>query len=335
MRFIILSPTQFILVAFIVSILSIYLIDPLYLNHNYILYFPVALLVVLSFSYLFSMKLFNDLFASIKLKECYGRKYMIVLILLVSFLEYGYFGLPVLGQIKYNEMGFPLLHHIAVSSWMLPLLLKGEESSLLSKMIILFALLNPILIFNRDLLLLTLYAMFFNYVLIRKISLLKALLVVSLTLVFFAILGYLRSPYGLATVKLPLSDFFYESNFIFQWVSLYLISPTFNFFNNLDTKEYTLFQSNINTFPESYNFYVQLDFFGFVFFYILIFSILFFVGYLMREYNRNFVLLYIYLHYQSIMTIFSNKFFTSHTVFVVILLVSFYLLGSHKKSLSS
>jgi hypothetical protein len=70
----------------------------------------------------------------------------------VLLLEAAYFGgLPIFGQVKYNEFGFPVLHHIVFAMWAAPVLAPRRSGLYLG-----VALLAAAVMFNRQMMLLAL-----------------------------------------------------------------------------------------------------------------------------------------------------------------------------------
>ena len=101
-------------------------------------------------------------------------KFVGLFILFINIAEFLLFGVPLLSLLGigkfviYAKYVLPLFHHIAVSSWLL-LFIKYKNKSI-EFLMHLFALLNPFLIVNRDLILLTYFTLFIKILLNNRKS---------------------------------------------------------------------------------------------------------------------------------------------------------------------
>lgn len=258
--------------------------------------------------------------------------YFGLLIIGVNFLEYIVCGTPIMfllgksGFISYSTYGLPLLHHIAVESWLLIFI--KSKSKVMNFCFFLFALINPIVIMNRDLLLLTFFSFIFSF-LLKNLKSSVPLLLIFLVVIGFSYMGKMRSGDALANTLLPIKSEFVKGNFIIQWVYVYVTSSWYNFLNNMGDKSYVLEFSNINVFPEAYSFFVRFDIVGFIFFYLVCFCVLIFFLHESQK-KKDFQILYIYFLYQSFMTIFGVKFFTTNSIFQVLLFYLVFIIRKNK-----
>ena len=244
-----------------------------------------------------------------------------VIIITVNIMEFVVFGVPFLKMlglpvkaVSYARFGFPLFHHIAVSSWMFVFF--KSKSKVINFLYKLIAFLIPLFIINRDLLLLTVFCFFIMLVMNKDYK--KILFLFIITLIVFTWLGGIRSGNALKQTVLPIKQNIYEYiNGVGLWIFSYLTVSWFNFSNNLTSKADYLFAENINTFPEVYRFYVYLDVLGFVLFFVIVFCLLVLVCKLFNK-KRGLSLIYVFMLYQALTTMFGYKIFISHSVFTVV-----------------
>lgn len=311
------NPTMFVFTNFFAAILSY--TGYIFTKHsNLNIYFFILIITF----FLFLIVLYKYLYKNIFNKEIFLSNFywhiLIKIIVLSNIIEYIYFGIPFLSllgigkTVIYAKYGLPLIHHIAVTSWLIIFIKK--------KCVLydIFACLNPILIMNRDLMLFTIFCLIIRNILNKRNSKF-VLLAIILVVILFVGLGNLRSgSSALSDTGLPIKSNIIKENNTLLWFFTYISCSYFNFFNNINTKTFNLEFLNINTFPEVYYWFVNLDFFGIYLFFISIFMLLvIFSRY--SVINESFKVLYIYLLYNSIMTLFGKKFFTTNTIFVVLL----------------
>ncbi len=232
-------------------------------------------------------------------------------------LEMAYFGVPLFGSAIYAEYGFPFLHHIAVFSWVLLFINFRIYEKLFFTV---FAFLNPFLIMNRDLLLLTGFVLFMALVLKGYVSFLRFFCFFVVFCVVFGVLGQMRSGYAMSLIELPMTFSLEELPPSISWPFLYLTSSTFNFVDNMFSDSIVLYEPLINVLPEYHVFYAM---FGGLGFFLYFFITLFIVFLSFLAIKRLSVFLFLFLLYQFMMgVVFSDKFYISHTLFVVLVFLS-------------
>lgn len=238
------------------------------------------------------------------------------LVVIVGISELAYFGVPLLGVANYAEYGFPFLHHIAVFSWVLLFISYAKYEKVFFAF---FAFLNPLLIMNRDLLLLTGFVLLMVLILKGYVSFLRFVCLLLFFCVVFGLLGQMRSGYAMSLIELPTTFALDELPSSISWPFLYLTSSTFNFLDNMFSDSIVLYEPLINVLPEYEFFYFMFGDSGFFLYFFLTFSIVF-VSYL--AFNKLSILLFLFLLYQFMMgVIFADKFYISHTLFVVLVFV--------------
>jgi hypothetical protein len=241
------------------------------------------------------------------------------LVIASSLIEYMVFGIPLIGDAIYIEFGFPFIHHLAVTSWLLIFIFKAESNKLLRRIFLAFALLNPLLMLNRDILLLTLFCIMTIYLEERKVRLRSLVLIMLLILMLFGLVGQIRSPYALSIISLPFS---FDSSMvpdIVMWPVIYITSSAFNMYFNLNFKSLDLYCDLINVFPEAYRWVADIGYFAFPTFYFFVMSGLTFFNKI-SSICGEFYPVYVYFVYQAYMSIFSVKVFTTNSFFVVMLI---------------
>lgn len=241
------------------------------------------------------------------------------LVIASSLIEYMVFGIPLMGDGLYTEFGFPFIHHIAVTSWLLIFIFKTESNIFLRKIFLAFALLNPLLMLNRDILLLTLFCIITIYLEERKLRLRSLVLIMLLVLMFFGLVGQIRSPLALSIVTLPFSFDRSLVPDIVMWPVIYITSSAFNMYFNLNFKSLDLYCELINVFPEAYRWVADFGYFAFPTFYFFVMCGLTFFNKI-SSICGEFYPVYVYFVYQAYMSIFSVKVFTTNSFFVVILI---------------
>jgi hypothetical protein len=215
-----------------------------------------------------------------------------------------------------------------VSSWLVLFAVGKTNKKKFNIFLLLFALLNPILMQNRDILLLTFYTGVVLLTINNKLSLFKLLVIGFFVILLFGILGIIRSPLGLqlALENLPLSiEYDTESVlFPFYWFLIYLTGSIFNSLY-LMAGNYTIYYENINAISEFMGWYRDLGFFGFIAFEVFLLAILV-VSLILIMKNSKFLAIYVYLNFQVIMTLFSKKVFLTNTLFTIAFILIFYVL---------
>jgi hypothetical protein len=234
---------------------------------------------------------------------------------MVSLLEYAYFGIPLLRRVIYAEFGFSFLHHVAVTSWLGVPLFFLLDRGLLRWLVLLFAFINPVLMMNRDALLLTIFVFLCSLAVFRGVPLRRVVAFSVIAVLSFAVLGEMRSPGVIATIELPFS--FEVDSPHARWLVIYTTSSLFNVYGNVLDLGVDLYDARINVFPEPYLWSVQagtlvagLVFYGFMFSVLTLLRI----G---AQRNLWLFLLLMYFLYQAYMTVFSVKFLTTNSAFVV------------------
>lgn len=250
-------------------------------------------------------------------------KLISIIVFFCTVLEFAYFGIPLFGQISYHKLGFTIIHHISVSSWVWVILAFGQSSRKIHALLLVAALINPVLMLNRDLLMLT----FFVIVALTsrqdiRISNKFIFLIFCVCFYVFSLLGEIRSPSGLELFQnnLPLSNF---SNSIFDfdkkllWPLIYFSGSIFNAANHLAGFQ-ALYYENLNAVSEFVRFYIYIGAFSPYIFYLGTTIFLLIMNKLSYK-SAYFDWFYIYAYYQFIMSIFSTKFYITNTLFVFLL----------------
>ncbi|EGO9659279.1 O154 family O-antigen polymerase [Escherichia coli] len=246
-----------------------------------------------------------------------------IIIILSSSVEYFKLGIPLFGHGIYAEFGYPFLHHVSVMSWLLLFTCNSFKNRIIFILVMVFAFVNPLLMINRDLMLLTCFVFIFILLGKRKVSLKPILILGSIFLFVFGLIGEYRSPGVIHTVDLPFSFNYEKMPATIAWLFLYFTSSSFNMYYNIKTLGLNLYASNINVFPEPY--YWSSFFDSFIFFSIVI--ILYFIlllsirHYLLTKKTSELTLaLYLYCIYQVYTGLFAVKVFNTHTLFVMLFL---------------
>lgn len=311
-----------------------------YFGYNYVInkstfivYFFVILFI--SFSIIIFYQNFSkqlSLKTNIYLSGTIWTFYFVIIIIcnLIEYISFGFPFISILGygkKIIYAQYGFPLIHHISVSSW-IGLFIKTKNQTL-NSFFCLFAIINPLLIINRDLLLLTFFCLFIIILLKNRNSLIPIILMIFVAIIF-GVLGNFRSGSALENTNLPILNDEIKSNSLLLWLFTYITSSWYNFFNNIISKSDILIYKNINTFPGVYYWFKNLDTMGIILFYYCNFLVLFFIDKLKNQ-IKEYQVLYLYILYQSFMTIFSNKIFKTNTLYTAMIFIFIMLLQHNKK----
>ena len=237
------------------------------------------------------------------------------LICLVGLSELLYFGVPLLGQVRYIDFGFSILHHIAVTTWLLIFInFKYKLENLIS---VIFAVIFPLLIFNRDVFLLTLCCLLFKGLIHQKLNTRH---VVGATFLFIGLFGYvgkLRSGNAQAILDLPTKFDLASLDNISFWLFTYVTSPMFNVHYSFDSGERIRYEPLLTVFPEFYKLIELFSYFGlYIYFFAGVFLLLLpallrFPGWLCFSF---------FFYYQFTMgCVFSNKLGNTHTIYVILL----------------
>lgn len=240
---------------------------------------------------------------------------LFALTFVVSFLEYYFFGFPFFHQVIYANFGFSVLHHVAVTSWIGVPLFFIYRRGWLRWVFLLFAAVNPVLMLNRDMLLLTFFVFICSFSVFARVSLRWVSALIAIAVVSFVGLGEMRSPGVIATIDLPFS-FGIESSFL-RWLVIYATSSMFNVYSNIMDMGVYLYDIRINVFPEPYlwssragSLLAGLLFYGGVFCFLAFLR----VG---AQRNPWLLVLLMYFLYQAYMSAFSVKVLTTNSLFVV------------------
>lgn len=275
------------------------------------------------FFFLFSIYVFTQYKGwRIRDYELTCKKLMITTIVSAMLLEYLTLGIPLLGHTSYHTFGYPYIHHISVSSWLFIFCINGENTKLLNTTFLVSALLNPLLMVNRDAFLLTIFAIV-SALIIKKMIRSYHLIFAAIFVVFvFGYVGQIRSPQALEQINnaMPLRFDLLDMHPSIAWFSIYSFSSMFNLLTNFQNEVTQLYYQHINTFPEVTNWIREYGGIGAAVFYSLVGGLVLLV-YLIALKNKYLVPFYIYLCYQSIMTLFSKKFFKTNTLFVLLFLL--------------
>lgn len=312
-----------------------YFIYDFSLNSREFILINITLLIILS---LFMIVLSNYLpCLSFTEKQFPFSKTLVLVIIGSNLIEYSCMGVPFLGNIIYANFGLPLLHHVSVSSWLLIFLAPSFKNKMIVGALIIFALINPLLMLNRDVLLLTFFTISTYLWYKGLIKIIHIILLTFLVVFLFGLLGEYRSPNGLNSLTLPFTFNIDNLNFTSLWLLLYTTSSSFNMYSNFDQTTLNLVNQFANVFPEPYRWvaysgspYCFLFFFLIVSFLLLVFRVLASlsaIGY--------WFLFFLYIIYQTFMALFGVKFFTTNTVFVFLLfvLISIFSVISKKRIL--
>ena len=246
-----------------------------------------------------------------------------IFIVFVGFLELGYFGIPLLGQVLYVKFGFPFLHHIAVSSWLLVFV--KFRSNFFNKFIYFYALVFPLLIFNRDVFILTILCVLFQSLIMKKLKWIHLTSVLLIVATIFWLVGESRSGSVQQIIDLPISYDISSAIGPVFWLLIYLTSPSFNIHYNLTFElSRKLYEPLLTVFPEYYKLYEISPEFG-LYFYLLIGMFAIILPSLIRF--PGWMCFSFFFYYQFAMgCIFGNKLLNTHSLFVLMVIAVVYLI---------
>lgn len=326
----VLSPTLGYLLLLVSVLLTFVVFDKKIITTNndmeYYILLVTSILFVITFTIQTKFK-----FNNFKLRDIqpYAINNMVFAIIIANISEYFILGVPLFStDVSYHTFGLPYVHHISVSSWLLLFAIRITNRKIFNVFLLLFALLNPILMQNRDILLLTVYVGVVLLTINNKLSFFKLFLIAFSIIILFGILGMIRSPLGLqlALEGLPLSIQYDTESilFLFYWFLIYLTGSIFNSLY-LMAGNYTIYYENINAISEFMGWYRDLGLFGFVAFEVFLLAILI-ISLILITKNSKFLAIYVYLNYQVIMSLFSKKVFLTNTLFTIAFILIFYLL---------
>lgn len=248
------------------------------------------------------------------------RRLVTLLIVCASLIEYTIFGVPVFGDLIYVDFGLPWLHHLSVTSWLLVFTARAFDSRPLRHCTWAFALLNPILMLNRDALLLTLFSFLAASMLSGRLRGWHIAGAFGAAGAVFGLVGDLRSPLALQVIGLPLFFDATELPSVLVWPLVYVTSSAFNMLYNFDSLRLELYSDFINVFPEAFNWAVRSNtYVAIPVFYGVIVSLLLTL-HRWASTRPALVPLYVYFLYQAYMSLFAVKFFTTNSLFVCSLL---------------
>ncbi len=326
----ILNPFNFLLFGFLLVPMTFFSFNNINVTNLWLVFFvPICLYIVF---YFIGKKLAERIIVSFQqskdflLKSIYWKTFAL-LVFIASILEYFLFGLPIINLNSYSTYGLPLLHHMAVSSWLL--LFIKFNSNLFNKLKMLFVVLNPILILNRDLLMLTIFSLLLISILRGKLKAYHLIAIFFIIILVFGLIGQIRSEHALKIIILPFSFDTENVNPLIFWFLLYALSPTFNFLYSLSFGYIELYDPLINAYPEPLIWILNAGYQGFILFYLLIIVILIFFSLIAKD--PKYIPMYIFFLYQSLMgVIFAPKFFTTNSLFVIIIFFIFFILSQHK-----
>jgi len=255
--------------------------------------------------------------------KCFG-----IVIVIICVAELFYFGIPLFGHVRYVDFGFGLLHHIAVTTWILVFI--KYRMRWLNNLMLVFALIFPLLIFNRDLFLLTLCCIIFARYLVNKLSVRHLLIVASLFVLLFSQAGKLRSGNVHKIIELPLNFDLDTLGLAGFWIFTYVTSPMFNIHYNFESLERALYEPLLTVFPEFYKIMQIYPFFGMYLYFLIGLTLVVFPAILRFPGWLSFSF---FFYYQFTMgCVFGNKLLNTHSLYVVLL---FLVLGALRQVLNA
>ena len=286
----------------------------------YLIILPISFLTVGYFFYLSRLIRNLQLKGSNKLLTLTGGVWRMfgTMIIVVGGIEVVYFGVPLLGQVRYVDFGFSVFHHIAVSSWLLVFV--QFKRRWLNRFKLTYCLIFPLIIFNRDVFLLTICCLILVALLNKKINFRYLILTVTIFVVIFAQLGSIRSGNVQDIIDLPVLFDLSDYGLVVFWIFSYVTSPMFNVHFNYDTGGRVLYEPLLTVFPEFYKWVEVHPYFGMYGYFVfgatmmLLPSLLRFPGWLCFSF---------FFYYQFTMgCVFGNKLMNTHTVYVILLFLS-------------
>ncbi|WP_217276912.1 hypothetical protein, partial [Vibrio coralliilyticus] len=326
---IILSPLLYLMMLLLAFILTFLIFDnssfSIEGDHEYVFFLCIMAIAFLGFIFQYGIS-----FNKIKHQDItpYGLNIMIIMIILSNVIEYALLGIPLLDNaVSYHTFGLPYVHHISVTSWILVFALKKQNPRTLNIFLVGFAFLNPILMQNRDILLLTFYTTLVVLTINNKMSFLR-LALSSFTIVFlFGVLGTIRSPTGLinALQSLPLKISYDVDSiwFSLNWFLIYITGSIFNSLYLISGKG-QLYYEHINAVSEFTSWYLGYGLFGFLIFELFL-IVLAFIMLQISIFKPKLISLYVYINFQIIMSLFSKKLFITNTVFTIMFIFGLFI----------
>lgn len=172
----------------------------------------------------------------------YQASLLLSIIILVSLVELVFFGVPLLGSVKYNEFGFFILHHLAISSWVVVLLSRGK----IQRVALIYNTVFAILIFNRQAVLLGFLAVLMKVD--WRLYMKRLFFFGLLAIVLLSILGSYRS----ALLGVDFSPFSSYTDFRFlDFPLLYILGPYLIGFEDIQISGlFRVIEPFWNTLPE-------------------------------------------------------------------------------------
>jgi hypothetical protein len=183
-----------------------------------------------------------------------------------------------------------------------------------------FALLFPLLIFNRDVFLLTLCCVLFKNIINKKIKIHHVAIMVAAFLFLFAQVGKLRSGNVQSIIDLPTKFDLEAIGLIGFWAFTYFTSPMFNVHYNFEDEGRDLYEPLLTVFPEFYKFIEAFSFFG-LYLYVVIGAALALLPALIRF--PGWMCFSYFFYYQFTMgCVFSNKLINTHSIYIVLIFMT-------------
>jgi hypothetical protein len=325
----ILSPVLYLIALLVAFSLTFFIFDRSLLSiegdHEYVF---VLYILVLAFIGIVIQCGIN--FDKIKKQDIspYGLKYMVIIILISNIIEYTLLGIPLINKaVSYHTFGFPYLHHISVTSWIFVFAIRKNNSKPVNFLLLIFAFSNPILMQNRDILLLTFYTTLVVLIINNKISFLRLITLTAMIVVLFGVLGSIRSPVGLvyAMQSLPLTISYNVDSILFSlnWFLIYITGSIFNSLY-LASGQGMIYYENINAVSEFAFWYLNYGLLGFLIFELFLMALAF-ILLKVSIFKPKLIALYVYFNFQIIMTLFSKKLLITNTLFTIIFIVGFFV----------
>lgn len=279
--------------------------------------------IILAIGYIFYLTKFLKIYSrdhfkrSMRLDTILWRMYGYI-IFFIGLLELLYFGVPLFGQVRYIDFGFTILHHIAVTTWLLVFI--NFKYQFEKRIAITFALMFPLLIFNRDVFLLTVSCLIFKGLIYQSLKF-RHLIYAS---VFFASLfgyvGKMRSGNIQEIIDLPTKFDLGSLNTITFWLFTYVTSPMFNIHYSFSSAERIRYEPLLTVFPEFYKFIETFSYLGF-YLYLILGTLLALLPSLLRF--RGWLCFSFFFYYQFTMgCVFSNKLGNTHTIYVILIFMT-------------
>ena len=233
----ILNPYNYLLLSSILSFTTFLFYSEGSLKIIY-LSIPIFILFIISYPFGKSIIQKNSTYylnKELKLSSIYW-KVVAFFIVCFAIIEYLSFGFPLYKGVIYVNFGFPIIHHLVVTSWILIFI--KFKSKKINLFLLIFAFLNPILIANRDIFLLTIFAFLCKKTFENKINIKLFVILLSVMFILFGLIGQLRSGNALQLINLPFTFDSNEINPILFWIILYITSSTFNMSYNINNSTF-------------------------------------------------------------------------------------------------